>query len=73
MEESLNIEEKRRNLVLKALNKFAREKEAYKALGISEKTLSRYKKNYGIEKCVVTGEYSFREKKFLKVIQIPKH
>lgn len=50
MTEILNIEYNRRQLVIKALNKFPTKVKAYKALGITEKQLYNLIKLYGIKK-----------------------
>lgn len=47
-QEILNIEHHVKILVLKALNRTANHSYAAKELGITERTLYRYKKNFGI-------------------------
>lgn len=48
MNESLNIEYNKRQLMLKALKKFGRVVPAAKALGISKTTLHAYKRKFNI-------------------------
>jgi hypothetical protein len=62
-EEILNIDHHRKALVLKALNKYKREQDVSKALGIGVRTLWNYRKQYGIaraEKNVRDSEFCFR-------------
>jgi hypothetical protein len=47
-EEILNIDFNVRRMVLKALNRFTIQKDAAKALGISDRTLIKYKEHYNI-------------------------
>lgn len=48
MSEILNIEHHYRLLAIKALNKFKDHREAAKAMGITVRTLSRWKKKFKI-------------------------
>lgn len=50
MEENLNLDYNIKLLVLKALNKFKKIGPAAEALGVSERTLKRYKRGYRIKR-----------------------
>lgn len=62
-EDILNIEWHVKRKVLKALNRFKTQEAAAEALGIEACTLSRYIRNYNIERCPGPKKYSFKEKK----------
>ena len=57
LEEVTTIDELRRSLALKALNKARGIPGAAALLGVSDRTLIRWKKNYRIGRCPVTREY----------------
>lgn len=56
--EDLNIEHMRKRKVLLALNKYRNDERAAEALGLHERTVGKYKKIYGIQRCPVTRKYS---------------
>lgn len=66
--EILNIEYHKKELVLKALQKFpySREKAA-RELGISNRTMSRYKNQYNIRYDIKKQEYIIIEKQHKKI------
>ena len=53
----ITIEQLRNETALKALNKERSDARAAYVMGISERTLRRWKERYGIAKCPVTREY----------------
>lgn len=59
-EETLNIEYHVKRKVLKALNKFPTVEKASHALGLTARTLYRYKHQWSIHQCPVTKEFSFQ-------------
>lgn len=61
--ENLNIDNKVKQLVLKALNKFKNNAKAAEALKIHERTLIKYISRFDIYCCPNTKEYSFNEPK----------
>jgi transcriptional regulator of acetoin/glycerol metabolism len=58
--ENLNLDHNIKLLLLKALNKYKWESEAAEALGVSKKTLWRYKNTYGIEWCYRNKKYKLK-------------
>ncbi len=53
----ITIDQLRKETALKALNRERSIARAAYVMGISERTLVRWKKHYGITKCPVTREY----------------
>lgn len=60
-QEILNIEHHIKIMILKALNKTRHQHFASKLLGISDRSLHRYKKNFGIVYNRLEGVWMFRE------------
>lgn len=60
MTDSLNIEWHVKRMVLRALNVSAKQFEAAALLGISERTLARYKKNFNIRYDKERDEFYFK-------------
>lgn len=48
MEETLNIDSHTRRLICKALNKYRFQRQAAKALGVTQRTLINLKQEYGV-------------------------
>jgi hypothetical protein len=71
MSEILNIEYHVKRLVLLALNKSARQFEAAKLLGVSERTLARYKKQFNIGYSKRNDEFYFKGEKAILMNQQP--
>ncbi len=67
MEEILNIEYHKRRLLLKALNKAEIIKDAAKLLGINQRRLYMWKKDFNIEYNKERREYFIKESK-IKII-----
>lgn len=61
MDDIITIDQLRQQLVLKALNRASDVGQAAQLLGVSKRTVFRYKRAYSIERCPVTEEYSFKK------------
>lgn len=69
-QEILNIDHHIKHMVVKALNKYPTVELSAKALGISIRSLHRYRQVYGIGKNKVNGVYYLKPQKNIVLVEL---